>query len=908
MRRNGENLLVLAGEEPGRRWSQPVPLIDVLRAAASEVEQYERVTLRDLPTVEVAGRAVNDVVHLVAELLENATSFSAPETKVSVTGNLLNTGGVMLEIEDSGIGMTPEELDDSNERLANPPVVDVAISRRMGLFVVGRLATRHGIQVRLRRSATGGITALVLVPAALLAGNLSDAPAVGGNRAGTFGDIADTGQLPQLTSTGLPRRPGGAVRAEQRELPSPDEPQGPPNQAPASLPPFGGERVPTAGANGGDGWEDVSAAAPPYRGTDATPPGLADLLAETEAMSQGVTPMIREGDPGDPGSSGSHVRPDFVLPEPELDGRLAEALDGTATYDFRPNSAPAAPPNPPANPENTGQFRISAGSDDMRLDFRVGEPAPATPPPPPQAPPAPPSLDFSSSFDDLLPNIPEMEHTGEFAAYRETRDERDDLLLPPPSNPYAAPGQNPQAPSAGGFGSNAEQLPGSGLNNDLGAELAAGDPFAAPGEVRMTPFGGHVDSGFGDRGRTRQRRTPRLRRRSAAGSSPAAPPTARASTLRSSSRRGSNRRSSRLRSSSRRSSRPRSSRPRSTRLRSTRLRSTGQNAPTGDPMASGGLGAPSGTGYGNDAPSFGRRPMGEPLSGPGFDAPRYGEQQSAPTGDGPGDPMAGLRNPFTAPEAPAGTGYGNDAPSFGRRPMGEPLSGPGFDAPQYGEQAPAADLSGSGFHTRSANRYPAPATARSRRRPPRPRPVRLRLPHPARRHDGRRGLPGPDRRAVRRAGPDVRLRQPLRRLHRPAHRADRVHPDGPGGAHHLDLQRDRVRVVPGARRRRHRRSAERSGSRPLRPADRSGRPCRHRAQSPQETRWRAPAPVTRPRPRRRPPSPSEPAQAPAPRPPRLRRPPPRPVRLPRPRRPRRPPTRSAPRPGPPHRTRNPRSP
>ena len=419
MRRNGENLLVLAGEEPGRRWSQPVPLIDVLRAAASEVEQYERVTLRDLPTVEVAGRAVNDVVHLVAELLENATSFSAPETKVSVTGNLLNTGGVMLEIEDSGIGMTPEELDDSNERLANPPVVDVAISRRMGLFVVGRLATRHGIQVRLRRSATGGITALVLVPAALLAGNLSDAPAVGGNR-GTFGDIADTGQLPQLTSTGLPRRPGGAVRAEQRELlPGEDEmPQGPPPQAPAQPPPFGGERVPVAG-NDGDGWEDVNAAAPPYRGTDATPPGLAELLAETEAMSRGVTPVIRDGDPGDPGSSGTFARPEFVLPEPELDGRLAEALDGTATYDFRPGSAPSGPPAPPASPENTGQFRVSAGNDDMRLDFRVGDGAPAMPPPP--TPPAPP-LNFSSSFDDLLPNIPEMEQTGEFAAYRETQE------------------------------------------------------------------------------------------------------------------------------------------------------------------------------------------------------------------------------------------------------------------------------------------------------------------------------------------------------------------------------------------------------------------------------------------------------------------------------------------------------
>ncbi|HEX4788742.1 MAG TPA: nitrate- and nitrite sensing domain-containing protein, partial [Actinospica sp.] len=202
MRRNGENLLVLAGEEPGRKWSQAVRLLDVLRAGASEVEQYERVQLRDLPDTNVVGRVVNDLVHLVAELLENATSFSAPETRVTVTANTLNTGGVMLEIEDSGIGMTPEELDDANERLANPPVIDVAISRRMGLYVVGRLATRHGIQVRLRRSAGGGITALVLVPSSLLAGVENEkAPAT---------ELSATG----VRSLGaLPRR--GAIGSEQ---------------------------------------------------------------------------------------------------------------------------------------------------------------------------------------------------------------------------------------------------------------------------------------------------------------------------------------------------------------------------------------------------------------------------------------------------------------------------------------------------------------------------------------------------------------------------------------------------------------------------------------------------------------------------------------------------------------------
>ena len=164
MRRNGENLLVLAGEEPGRRWTRPVPLVDVLRAAASEVEQYERIELTSVPTAEVTGRIVNDLVHLLAELLENATSFSSPQTKVRVTGHSLPDGRVLIEIHDTGIGLSPEDLADINERLANPPTVDVSVSRRMGLFVVGRLSLRHGIRIQLRPSDSGGTTALVMLP------------------------------------------------------------------------------------------------------------------------------------------------------------------------------------------------------------------------------------------------------------------------------------------------------------------------------------------------------------------------------------------------------------------------------------------------------------------------------------------------------------------------------------------------------------------------------------------------------------------------------------------------------------------------------------------------------------------------------------------------------------------------
>ncbi|MBT2487534.1 nitrate- and nitrite sensing domain-containing protein [Streptomyces sp. ISL-96] len=164
MRRNGENLLVLAGEEPGRRWTRPVPLVDVLRAAASEVEQYERIELSSVPGTEVAGRVVNDLVHLLAELLENATSFSSPQTKVRVTGHALPDGRVLVEIHDTGIGLSPEDLAAINERLASPPTVDVSVSRRMGLFVVGRLSLRHGIRIQLRPSDSGGTTALVMLP------------------------------------------------------------------------------------------------------------------------------------------------------------------------------------------------------------------------------------------------------------------------------------------------------------------------------------------------------------------------------------------------------------------------------------------------------------------------------------------------------------------------------------------------------------------------------------------------------------------------------------------------------------------------------------------------------------------------------------------------------------------------
>jgi len=164
MRRNSENLLLLAGHESARKRSEPVSLADVARAATSEIEQYSRVTLKIQPGIAVTGQAVSDVVHLLAEVIENATMFSADDTPVHVAAQELPTGGVLIEVTDSGVGIPEARLAEMNWRLDNPPVIDVSVARHMGLFAVARLAERHGVRVRLRPRSPHGLTALVWLP------------------------------------------------------------------------------------------------------------------------------------------------------------------------------------------------------------------------------------------------------------------------------------------------------------------------------------------------------------------------------------------------------------------------------------------------------------------------------------------------------------------------------------------------------------------------------------------------------------------------------------------------------------------------------------------------------------------------------------------------------------------------
>ena len=159
MRRHAEGLIILSGSTPGRGWRDPVPVVDVLRAAVAEVEDYVRVDVVSESPDLVAGIAVNDVIHLVAELVENATVFSPPNTRIEVRADRVGTG-LVAEVEDRGLGLSPDEIDDINRRLANPSEFDLVNSEKLGLFVVSSLAARHKIKVSLRRSAYGGTTAI----------------------------------------------------------------------------------------------------------------------------------------------------------------------------------------------------------------------------------------------------------------------------------------------------------------------------------------------------------------------------------------------------------------------------------------------------------------------------------------------------------------------------------------------------------------------------------------------------------------------------------------------------------------------------------------------------------------------------------------------------------------------------
>jgi signal transduction histidine kinase len=359
MRRNSENLLVLAGHEVSRRWSQPVPLVDVLRAAISEIEQYERVVLNVQPGIVVVGQAVNDVVHLIAEMVENATTFSPEDTQVYVSGQPLSSGGVLLDITDTGVGVSDQEMSHANWRLDNPPVVDVAVSRRMGLFVVGRLAARHGVRVRLRHAQAGGLTALIWLPDTVAAPEA--APPLG--RLRRFG-ADDYGPVPSLSAP--PQASGtGAMATTAARIPrfSPMSPSSP------SFTPASGAGTPgTAAAdsgpdtgNGRDGSE--SAQSLPVRKTNGNGSGVpADGVPDDSADQTIPWAPVPSSGPGGPGPGPSRL--------PAFGGEVQQSAIGSQNVHGGDGPSAGAP----------AAGTQGSGSVDPKADpGKVTVPPPATP-------------------------------------------------------------------------------------------------------------------------------------------------------------------------------------------------------------------------------------------------------------------------------------------------------------------------------------------------------------------------------------------------------------------------------------------------------------------------------------------------------------------------------------------------
>jgi anti-sigma regulatory factor (Ser/Thr protein kinase) len=239
MRRHAESLTILSGAASGRSWSGPVPVIDVMRAAAAEVEDYTRVTVITDSDEAIGATAVTDMIHLLAELIENATLFSPSSTRVEVRAERV-ANGFAIEVEDRGLGIPPDQLIQINAQLTSPPDFDLADADRLGLFVAGRLAARHGVHVALAPSAYRGIKAVVVMPDSIMAAparpgaeaRLSTEPVTGRSarlnlRAPEVLSLASTGLPESLLALDEPNGELALTPTAQTRAEAPDAPPAP---------------------------------------------------------------------------------------------------------------------------------------------------------------------------------------------------------------------------------------------------------------------------------------------------------------------------------------------------------------------------------------------------------------------------------------------------------------------------------------------------------------------------------------------------------------------------------------------------------------------------------------------------------------------------------------------------------
>ena len=273
MRRHAEGLIILSGESPGRGWRHPVAFVDVLRAAVAEVEDYTRIRVTTGTRAALIGPAVADVIHMIAELAENATIYSPPNTPVRIHGDLVGRG-FAVEIEDRGLGLNQEKLAEINQNFAEPPPFDLSGSERLGLFVAGQLARRHDIKITLQASPYGGITVVVLIPKALVVNEGAYDPEVGA--------ATTTERAIRLTSRPAPLKHG--VMAEPAALAQPSAlplAAGPLPGPVSSLPPG-----PVAEPPAGNGAEAPA-------GTSAEPPAIPQIADPTRSV-MGLPVRVRQ--------------------------------------------------------------------------------------------------------------------------------------------------------------------------------------------------------------------------------------------------------------------------------------------------------------------------------------------------------------------------------------------------------------------------------------------------------------------------------------------------------------------------------------------------------------------------------------------------------------------------------------
>jgi hypothetical protein len=356
IRRNAESLLVLSGDEPARRWGKPVPLGDVVRAAGAEVEDYRRVDVLVNDHIDVEGRAVADLAHLLAELIENATTFSPPSSRVQVrthlsAGEAMNT---VISIEDAGIGMADDDMRAANVLLAEAPEVDLGRSTMLGFHVVARLAQRYGLTVRLAPTPGGGVTAMVTLPDDMVSSRPVGAPVPTGTVAGADRYRRAAAVARGIDEIGDGSGVGVAVGAAGT---APSDGRG--DEPPLSLPRRGGSLVrhlpdiqPAVAANVLPAWRELPAAPPPPAAAAAAPVAAApvDATATGEDTSlAGAMPqplnwwfesaaMVNAGDP--PPAAG--LQP--ATPEPPGDRREAViAVEPATAPTVTPPEAPPLP-------------------------------------------------------------------------------------------------------------------------------------------------------------------------------------------------------------------------------------------------------------------------------------------------------------------------------------------------------------------------------------------------------------------------------------------------------------------------------------------------------------------------------------------------------------------------------------